>query len=357
VEKERGGRADALNASLNLARYPLVAAVDADSLLDAQAVLRASRLFLEDETVIGVGGTIRPMNGALMDDGRVVGVRMPKHWIERFQVLEYARAFFTGRAGWSTMGGLLIVSGAFGLFRRDAVIDAGGYSTENICEDMELVVRLHKLYRRVGLPYKILFSPDPICWTEVPSTMSNLRRQRNRWHRGLWETLWTHRTMLFNPRYGPVGMIAVPYFWLFEGLAPLVEASGFIVLPISMIMGFLYWQFALLFLLLSIMMGMLLSQVAVGIETLLMARYPRVRDRLILFAAAFLECVGYRQILLYERVIAMTQLRSKRGSWGAMTRLGIAGPSAAVPPRASASAPDAHAATSLRSPEGSRAEG
>jgi cellulose synthase/poly-beta-1,6-N-acetylglucosamine synthase-like glycosyltransferase len=331
VEKERGGRADALNASLNLARYPLIAAVDADSLLDAQAVLRAARLFLEDEAVIGVGGTIRPMNGALMDDGRVVGVRMPKHWIERFQVLEYARAFFTGRAGWSMMGGLLIVSGAFGLFRRDAVIDAGGYSTENICEDMELVVRLHKLYRRAGLPYKILFSPDPICWTEVPSSMSNLRRQRNRWHRGLWETLWEHRTMLLNPRYGAVGMIAVPYFWLFEGLAPLVEASGFVILPISLVMGFLFWQFALLFLLLSIMMGMLLSQVAVGIETLLLARYPRVRDRLILFAAAFLECVGYRQILLYERVISMVQIRRKRGSWGAMTRAGIAGPAVRAP--------------------------
>ncbi len=331
VEKVRGGRADALNAALNMARYPLVAAVDADSLLDAEAILRASRLFLEDETVIGVGGTIRPLNGAVMVEGRITGLRMPSKWIERFQVLEYARAFFTGRAGWSHLGGLLIISGAFGLFRRDPVVEAGGYWTGTVCEDMELVVRLHKLYRRAGKPYRILFSPDPICWTEVPDTLTSLRGQRNRWHRGLWENLWAHRTMLFNPRYGMVGLVAVPYFWIFEGAAPLVEFLGYVILPVSLFLGILFWQFALMFLLLSILMGMLLSQVAVGIETLLLDRYPRVRDRIILFAAAFLEFFGYRQILTAERVVAMLQIRSKRGTWGHMPRQGIIGPAVSEP--------------------------
>ncbi len=331
VEKEQGGRADALNAALNMSRHPLVAAVDADSLLDAEAILRASRLFLEDEQVVGVGGTIRPLNGAVMVDGRVSSLRMPSSWIERFQVLEYARAFFTGRAGWSALGGLLIISGAFGLFRRDPLVEVGGFSTETVCEDFELTMRLHQRYRRAGKPYKILFSPDPICWTEVPNSMKVLRSQRNRWHRGLWETLWKYRGMVFNPRYGTVGMVALPYFWIFEALAPVVEALGYIVLPISFLAGVLFWQFALLFVFLAVMLGMLVSQVSVGIETLLLSRYPRVRDRVTLFLAGFLEFFGYRQVLTVERVIAMLQIRSKRGTWGAMTRAGIPAATPLVP--------------------------
>ena len=161
--------------------------------------------------------------------------------------------------------------------------------------------------------------------------MTSLRGQRNRWHRGLWEILWAHRTMMFNPRYGMVGLVAVPYFWIFEAVAPLVEFLGYVILPVSLLLGILFWQFALMFLLLSILMGMLLSQVAVGIETLLLARYPRVRDRIILFAAAFLEFFGYRQILTVERVVAMLQIRTKRGTWGHMPRQGIIGPAIAEP--------------------------
>lgn len=322
VEKERGGRADSLNAALNLARFPLVAAVDADSILDAEAILRASRLFLEDESVVAVGGTIRPVNGAVMAEGRVSQLRMPKGWIERFQILEYARGFFTGRAGWSHLDALLIISGAFGLFRREPVMQVGGFSTKTVSEDMELVVRLHRHYRRIGRPYRILFTPDPICWTEVPSSMKILRQQRNRWHRGLWETLWTHREMLFNPRYGRLGFLAVPYFLFFEAMGPVVEMLGYVTLVASYFLHILFIQFAVLFILLSLLYGMLLSQVAVGIETLLLARYPRTRDRVILVAAALFEFFGYRQILTFERFIAMFQIRTKRGKWGAMTRTG-----------------------------------
>lgn len=323
IEKERGGRADALNAGLNMARYPLVAAVDADSVLDAEAILRASRLFLEDETVVAVGGTIRPLNGAVMVEGRVTGLRMPDRWIERFQVLEYARAFFTGRAGWSHFDALLIISGAFGLFRREPVMEAGGYWTGTVCEDMELVVRLHKRYRKAGKPYRIVFTPDPICWTEVPSTMSDLRKQRNRWHRGLWETLGRHKDMMFNPRYGRLGLLALPYFLAFEALGPVIEVSGYILMPLSFFLGILFVPFAVMFVLLAVLYGMLLSQMAVGIETLLLSRYPRFRDRVILFGAAFLEFFGYRQVLTVERFFAMFQIRRRRGEWGAMQREGI----------------------------------
>ena len=326
MEKARGGRADALNAALNISKYPLVAAVDADSLLDAEAILRATRLFLEDETVVAVGGTIRPLNGAILVEGRVNGLQMPRRWIERFQVLEYARAFFTGRAGWSHFDALLIISGAFGLFRRDPVVEVGGFWTGTVCEDMELVVRLHKHFRRKRVPYRIVFTPDPICWTEVPSTMSVLRRQRNRWHRGLWETLWRHKDMLFNPRYGRLGMLGLPYFWFFEGLGPAVELTGYCLLPLGLLLGIIYPGFALMFLALAILYGMLLSQIAVGIETLLLARYPRVQDRILLLLAAFLEFFGYRQVLTFERFLATFQIKKKRGQWGAMTRQGFQSP-------------------------------
>jgi cellulose synthase/poly-beta-1,6-N-acetylglucosamine synthase-like glycosyltransferase len=324
VEKMRGGRADTLNAALNQARYPLIAAVDADSVLNADAILRASRLFLEDDKLVAVGGTIRPLNGSVMQDGRVTALRMPRRWIERFQILEYARAFFTGRAGWSSLDALLIISGAFGLFRREAVVQVGGFWAETVGEDMELVVRLHKHFRRARIPYRIVFTPDPICWTEVPSTMRVLRAQRNRWHRGLWETLWRHRDMMLNPRYGRVGMVAFPYFVFFEALGPIVEALGYVVLVLGFIFHFLFIQFALLFLALSVLYGMLLSQMAVGIETLLLSRYPRFRDRIVLVAAALLEFAGYRQILTFERLIATFQINKRRGQWGAMRHVGMA---------------------------------
>jgi cellulose synthase/poly-beta-1,6-N-acetylglucosamine synthase-like glycosyltransferase len=332
VDKDRGGKADSLNAALNLARYPLFAAVDADSLLDGEAILRASRLFVEDETLIAVGGTIRPLNAAVIEDGRITEARIPKKWLERFQVLEYARAFFTGRAGWSHFKSLLIISGAFGLFRRTAVLEAGGFRVGTVAEDMELVVRLHKHFLRERKPYNIRFTPDPICWSEVPSDLGTLRRQRNRWHRGLWETLWIHKDMLFNPRYRRLGLVAVPYFWIFEALAPVVEISGYLLVVGGMLAGFLSPRFAILFVLLAILYGMLASQLAAGIETFLSNRYPRLRDRAILFLAAFLEFVGYRQFLALERTVATVQVPFKKGQWGKMHRTGIKGSTQAPEP-------------------------
>lgn len=323
IEKDNGGKADALNAAIDVAKYPLVCTVDADSLLDADALLRATRPFLEDDDVVAIGGTIRPLNGATVGDGRVSSLSMPKKWIERLQILEYTRAFFSGRAGWSHFDALLIISGAFGVFRRSAVIEVGGYLVGTVGEDMELVVRLHRYNREHNRNYKILFTPDPICWTEVPADLGTLRRQRNRWHRGLWETLWQHRSLLFNPRYGRLGMFAFPYFLVFEGLAPIVEALGWIMIPATLLLGIFNGWFGLLFLALSVLYGMLLSQLAVGIETLLLQRYPKMSDRLLLFAAAFLEFAGYRQILVFERCLATLQVFKKRGQWGHMQRQGI----------------------------------
>ena len=321
VDKENGGKADALNAALNVARYPLVAPVDSDSLLDPQAVLRASRLFVEDDAVLAVGGTVRPLNGAVTRGGRVVELRMPRRWIERLQIVEYARAFFLGRAGWTRLGALLIISGAFGLFRRDALVRVGGFWTGTVGEDMEIVMRLHKEYRRAGVPHRVAFTPDPICWTEVPSDLRTLRRQRNRWHRGLWTNLWRHRDMLCNPRYGRLGVLALPYFWLFEGLGPVIEVGGYAVFGLSLAAGALDPGFALLFLALAVLYGVLLSQIGAGVEALLLQRYARTSDRLVLLAASLLEFAGFRQLLALERFVATFQVR--RPGWGEMRRAGI----------------------------------
>jgi cellulose synthase/poly-beta-1,6-N-acetylglucosamine synthase-like glycosyltransferase len=324
ADKENGGKADAVNAAINLARYPLIAPVDSDSILDAQAVLRASRKFMEDDTVLAVGGTIRPLNGAHMEGGRPGELRMPGTWIERLQILEYARAFFLGRAGWTHFGALLIISGAFGLFRRESVVEVGGLWSGTLGEDMELVMRLHKEYTRSGRPHKIAFTPDPICWTEVPSDMRTLRRQRNRWHRGLWTNLWRHRDMLLNPEYGKLGMLAVPYFWLFEALGPVIEVIGYAVLLGSFLLGRLDPAFAALFLSLAVLQGILLSQIGAGVEALLLHRYPRTPDRLLLFATAFVVFLGFRQILMLERFRATVQAaRRKPTTWGEMNRTGI----------------------------------
>lgn len=323
VDKENGGKADALNAGLNLARYPLFCAVDADSLLDAQALLRASRLFLEDDRVLAVGGTIRPLNGAVVREGVVEALHLPRGFLEKMQIVEYARAFFMGRAGWSAMGALLIISGAFGLFRREEALRVGGYRTDTVGEDMELVVRLHRRAREEGREYRIVYTPDPICYTEVPADWATLRKQRNRWHRGLWEVLWNHRVMLFNPRYGRLGLLAMPYFVLFEALAPVVEVLGYVLFPVFYLLGLFSAEFAFLFFLLAVAYGVLLSQLAVGMETLLLKRYPRLRDRLALLLLAILEGLGYRQILAWERFLATFQVWRKRGVWGEMRRKGL----------------------------------
>jgi cellulose synthase/poly-beta-1,6-N-acetylglucosamine synthase-like glycosyltransferase len=313
VDKENGGKADTVNAAFNLASYPLVCSIDADSILDGRALARATRLFSEDDRVVAVGGTVRPLNGAELRNGKVQTLRAPRTWVERLQILEYARAFFTARAAWSRLDCLMIISGAFGIFRRDAVEAIGGWWTGTVADDMEIVVRMHRHHRAMGVPYRILTSPDPICWTEVPSTVKALRRQRNGWQRGLWEVLLRHKGMFMNPRYGRVGMIGIPFLWIFEGLAAFIELSGYAYVVVAAALGMLNVPFAVMFLALAVLYAILLSELAMGVETLLLSRYERAACRLRLFAAAFIEFAGYRQVLLWERCIAPFQLRKRQG--------------------------------------------
>jgi cellulose synthase/poly-beta-1,6-N-acetylglucosamine synthase-like glycosyltransferase len=323
VDKENGGKADALNAGLNYCITPLFCAVDADSLLEPDALTKISRPFLEDAATTAVGGVIRIVNGCSVEAGRVTRVGLPRSSLARFQVLEYLRAFLWGRMGWDALGATLIVSGAFGMFRRSSVVEVGGYATDTVGEDMELVVRLHRHLREAGRRYRVVLVPDSVAWTECPETLGSLGRQRDRWQRGLVESLVRHRRMLLNPRYGRIGMLAYPYFFLLEMCGPLIEGVGYVTFALALLLGTASIPFVIAFLAVSFAFGIALSIATVGLEEMVFPRYPRLRDLLSLFWLAVAENIGYRQVITYWRVRGMvSKLRGVTG-WGVMERKGF----------------------------------
>jgi cellulose synthase/poly-beta-1,6-N-acetylglucosamine synthase-like glycosyltransferase len=324
VDKVQGGKSDALNAGINLSRFPLICSIDADSVIEDNSLLRVIKPFMEmPEETVAAGGIVRIVNGCEVRDGRVVGIELPDAPLPIFQVVEYLRAFLTGRVGWSVFQSLLIISGAFGVYRKREVIEVGGYAHETDTEDMELVVRLHRHMREKKRKYRVVFVPDPVCWTEVPDKVRVLMRQRNRWHRGLVQTLWANRKMLFNPKYGTVGMLSFPYFFLFEMFGPFVELLGYVVVLLSFIFGLLNLEFFLLFLFVSILYGMFLSIAAILLEEFSFRRYPGWLDLAKLIAFGILENFGYRQMLALFKVKAFWDVVRRRRAWGRMERTGF----------------------------------
>ena len=330
LDKENGGKADSLNAAINASRFPLVIAVDADTLIEPDALLRLTRPFLLGRQIAAVGGTVRVANNCTVKDGRVTDARVPGKVIPGIQVVEYLRAFLFGRLGWNRLGGNLIISGAFGLFRKEYVMAVGGYRTNSIVEDLDLVVRMHRHLRRNKIKYEMPFIPDPVAWTEVPESFKILSRQRERWHRGLIAAMWQYKGMLFNPRYGRVGLLAMPFFAFGEMLAPVVELVGYVVTIAGLSFGLLNVSFALLFLLVAWGYGMLLSIWAVVLEEVSFRRYRRFIDlfRLLLFAS--LENFGYRQCTVWWRLKAFANVAKGVRAWGDMTRKGFGKPSVAA---------------------------
>lgn len=324
VDKDNGGKADALNAGLNLSLYPLFCAIDADSILDSDALLRLVRPFIEAPGVtIAAGGVVRVANGCDVRGGRVRQVRLVRRALPLIQIVEYLRAFLFGRMGWSGGNSLLVISGAFGLFDKRTAVLAGGYATNTVGEDMELVVRMHRVVHDRKQPYQIGFVPDPICWTEVPETLRVLRRQRTRWQRGLIDTIVRHCGMIGRPRYGTVGLVSLPAFAFFEMISPLVEFSGYLLLPILWWYGLLDASYAGTFLVLSLLYAVLVSTLAVLLEDLAFRRYPRLRDLGVLVGGAILENLGYRQLTVWWRVRAFWEYFRGDLSWGAMERRGV----------------------------------
>lgn len=319
VDKENGRKADAMNAGINMSTKELICAIDADSILDPDVLMKLLRAFVEDEHVVGVGGIVRVANGCTIEDYIVKKVGMPKSYLARIQVVEYLRAFLFGRVGWDYFDSLLIISGAFGVFDRKAVLEVGGYLDDTIGEDMELVVRLHRHFREKEVPYNIRFLPEPVCWTEVPTDWEILGRQRNRWQRGLADSLWRHKKMLFNPKYGRLGMVAMPYFLIVEMFGPLVELFGFVYFFSILAVGDINSTFVLLFFIVAILLGMILSVSAVLCEEFTYRRYPSIKDVATLTLYAFLENIGYRQIHTWWRFKGLIEFFKGNKEWGEMS--------------------------------------
>ena len=323
IDKANGGKADAVNAGINAARYPLVCIVDADSVLEAHALTRAVLPFLEDPTTVAAGGIVRIGNGCRIEGGRVTDVRAPANWLARFQVVEYLRAFLAARVTHSAFNLLLIVSGAFGVFRRDVVLAAGGLSTTTVGEDMELVVRLHRYCLDQGRPYRIVYQPDPVVWTEAPESLGGLAGQRNRWQRGTLQVLARYAGLVGNPKYGRIGFLALPYYAIFEAAGPLIEVLGLFVTLAGLAYGLVDWQMAWLLFLAAILYGTMISVAAVLLEELSFRRYLRLQDVLILLATAVLENFGYRQMTAWWRLQGIVDFCRGRNTWAAVPRKGL----------------------------------
>ena len=324
IDKQNGGKADALNAGISLARAPIVCSMDADSILEPDALLRAVQPFVEDpENVVASGGTVRIANGCLIENGQVREIGVSHNFLALMQTVEYLRAFLLARLAWSKIGALTIVSGAFGLFRRSMLVEIGGYALKTVGEDMELVVRLHRIFRERGKPYRIAFVPEPVCWTEAPETLEVLARQRARWQRGALETFSKHRVMLFNPRYGRVGFLAFGQILLFDVIGPVVELFGYVLMPLMWMLGVLSVDYLLAFLAVTFALGVAVSVGSLAVEEAELRRFPKASHLFLLTLAAVAENFGYRQLNSLWRLRGLWQWMRGEQAWGDMHRRGF----------------------------------
>lgn len=324
IDKVNGGKADALNAGINLARSPLFCAIDADSILEADALLRAVEPFLNaSDKVVAVGGTIRIANGNTIHNGRITKIALPENLLSLFQIVEYLRAFLMARLAWSEMGALMLISGAFGIFKRSVAINVGGYSKNTVGEDMEIIVKIHRHMREKNLPYQIRFVPEPVCWTEVPEDLKVLGLQRQRWQRGSLETFFKHWTMLGRPRYGRYISLGLVFIMISDIFSPPLEAIGYILMPVFFWVGIIDWQFFVAYLALSFVYGVFISVGSLVLEEIELKRFSQPSDLFVLMLAAIVENFGYRQLNNMWRVIGWWEFLRGNQSWGKMTRKGF----------------------------------
>lgn len=326
VDKENGGKADALNTGVNISRSDLFLGVDVDCIIEHDALLRMVKPFIEEEgekKVIAAGGVIRVANSCKIVDGRIVEVKYPKGLWAKFQVLEYIRVFTLGRMAWSRINGLLIISGAFGLFERELVQKVGGYDTTTVGEDFEMIVRMRRYMHTVAKQkYKVAFIPDPLCWTEVPSKLKTLKNQRNRWTRGSIYTVIKHRGMFFNPKYGRMGMISYPYWVFFEWLAPLVETLGIIYFLIMLIFFSINVKVFIILLLFVFSFSLFFSSFSIFYETYIFNRYKGYKFLTKAILTAMIEIAIYHPLnVLFALLGNFTFfIKHDKKSWGVMTR-------------------------------------
>ncbi len=324
IDKERSGKADSLNCGITISRSPYFCSVDADSLLERDSLIKLMTPVMGSSApVIACGGVVRILNGVTLKGSVIREISLPRRTLPLFQIVEYARTFLFGRMGWNALNSLLILSGAFSLFSKAAVIEIGGYRKGNISEDMEIVVRLHEHFLRQKRRYRIKFISDPICWTEVPESIRMLARQRRRWHLGMLQTMIQHRSMIFNPRYGRIGLLVLPYYLFFETFGPVVELLGYCTVACSYVLGFLSPKFLLLFLTLAIFYGAFLSIVGVFLSELTYRRYPKWSHLGRMVWYAILENFCYRQINSFWRTQAIFKFLAGRTHWEHVADKGV----------------------------------
>ena len=324
IDKNNGGKADSLNAGINICHSNLFISIDADSIIEPDSILKLVKPFLEEKErkVIGTGGVIRIVNSCDVERGHIREIKIPQKILPRLQVLEYTRAFLLGRMAWSHLDGLMLISGAMGIFDRETVIKAGGYSIKTVGEDMELVLRMRRYMTEHDQKYEVTYIPDPLCWTEVPSDLKSLRKQRTRWTRGLIESLRTHRIMFFNRKYGRLGLLGYPYWFFFEWLAPLIAFSGFIYTVYLIVTNALNWPFYLLLFIFVYSFAVSLSTWAVLFEEITFHKYNKKRDVLKLLSAALFEPFFYPVHTYFAVRGNLEAIRGKKG-WGKAERKGF----------------------------------
>ncbi|MCF8059603.1 MAG: glycosyltransferase [Bacteriovoracaceae bacterium] len=323
IDKENGGKADSLNAGINASQYAYFLALDADTLIAEDALYRAISPMITQKNVIATGGTVGVINDCLFEDGKVLEVRFPRSYYAGIQVIEYIRAYLFGRVGWNWLGGNMVISGAFGLFNKHIVLENGGYLTGTVGEDLELTLKLHNSQLAKERRYKIVSIPDTVCWTEVPEDKKTLSRQRERWHRGLIDSLYRHKEMFLNPKYGITGLFTFPFFVFGELLSPFIELLGWIAFPLGLYLGVINLNFFFLFILASVGLSVLLTFASILLAQVSLGRYHSEKDFFKMFLYTILENFGYRQMTVIWRIKGIIQYFQGNQSWGEMKRIGV----------------------------------
>ena len=320
VKKENGGKADALNMGINVSKYPLFISLDADSILQRDSISNIVMPFMEDDTTIAVGGSIKVANQVVLDKGKVIKVMPPKKILTIFQTIEYYRVFLTTRVWFNSFNGNLIISGAFGLFKKNAVLNVGGYDTDTVGEDMDLVVKLHSFYRKNKIKYKIKYEYKAICWSQVPEKLKDLKGQRRRWHIGLITSLNSHRYIFLNPKYGLVGIFSFLYFVVYEMFSCIIDVFGLIIILISYFSGLLNLKFLITFLFIYIFYSVIISLTAIILENYMFKYILKLSTLLKLMLFAFLESFGYRQLCSWYRITGFIGYRKRKYQWNKISR-------------------------------------
>ena len=324
IDKDNGRKADAVNAGLGFAAAPLVCVIDADSIIEPDGLLRAAEPFMTDDgSLMAVGGAIRIANGSIVEGGHVRQIRLPGRWLPRYQILEYLRAFLTARIANARLDMLMLISGAFGMFRRAPLVDIGGYRHDTVGEDLEVVTRIHRRMREEKRPYRVAFGPEVGCWTDAPERWWGLRNQRARWEQGALETILEHRRMLFNPRYGRIGMIGMPLIVIEDVLGPPCELFGYLLIPLLYLMGIESGTIVLAFFSITVLFGTAISLGTLALEEMQLRRTPSARDLFMIGIAAVVENLGYRQANLAFRIYGMWRFYKKDNRWAAAGRAGF----------------------------------